>query len=92
MLVNGTKLKIEMWISKHPSNPIKIGKRKNQGVYIPFLKKMMYNIAVLKISRYIKIGDTMKMGKAGNQHSYFVEKHKGKSKDFAKGKGKVSNT
>ena len=34
----------------------------------------MYNIAVLEISRYIKIGDTMKMGKAGNQHSYFVEK------------------
>lgn len=52
---------------------------------------MMYNIAVLKISRYIKIGDTMKMGKADNQHSYFVEKDKGKSKDFAKGKGKVSN-
>lgn len=51
----------------------------------------MYNIAVLEISRYIKIGDTMKMGKAGNQHSYFVEKNKGKSKDFAKGKGKVSN-
>lgn len=74
MLVNGTKLKIEKWIYKHPSNPIKIGKRKNQGVYIPFLKKMMYN-----------------MGKADNQHSYFVEKHKGKSKDFAKGKGKVSN-
>ena len=30
MLVNGTKLKIEKWISKHPSNPIKIGKRKNR--------------------------------------------------------------
>lgn len=60
MLVNGTKLKIEKWIAKHPSNPI-------------------------------KIGDTMKSGKAGNQHSYFVAKDKGKSKDFAKGKGKVSN-
>ena len=88
MLVNGTKLKIEKWISKHPSNPIKIGKRNNQGVYIPFLKKMMYNIAVLKISRYIKIGDTMKMGKAGNQHSYFVEKTKVKVRTLLRAKVK----
>lgn len=63
--------KNEKWIPKHPSNPIKIGKRKNQGVYIPFLKKMMYN-----------------MGKADNQHSYFVEKTKVKVRTLLRAKVK----